>query len=106
MSVAWILKEKGRNVSSVLPARSLNETITVLARNRIGAVVVADEAHHILGIISERDIVRIIATQAIAIVAISPRTHSVFRSMATAAQASTAVETLLNEEHPAMSETA
>ena len=63
MSVAWILKEKGRNVSSVLPARSLNETIAVLARNRIGAVVVADEAHHILGIISERDIVRIIATQ-------------------------------------------
>src|SRR5258705_3069134 len=63
MSVAWILKEKGRNVSSVLPARSLNQTITVLARNRIGAVVVADEARHILGIISERDIVRIVATQ-------------------------------------------
>jgi CBS domain-containing protein len=66
MSVAWILKEKGRNVSSVLPATSLNETITVLARNQIGAVVVTDEGRHILGTISERDIVRIIATQGVA----------------------------------------
>jgi CBS domain-containing protein len=62
MSVAYIMEEKGRNVSSVLPATSLNDTITLLARNRTGAVVVADEAQHILGIISERDIVRIIAT--------------------------------------------
>ncbi len=63
MTVAWILKDKGRNVLSVLPTTSVGEAVTVLAKNRIGAVVVADEQHRALGIISERDIVRILATQ-------------------------------------------
>jgi CBS domain-containing protein len=66
MTVAWILKEKGRNVVSVLPNTSMNEVITLLAKNRIGAVVVADEQYRVLGIISERDIVRILATQGVA----------------------------------------
>ena len=57
MTVAWILKDKGRNVYSVLPTTPLNEAITILAKNRIGAVVVADEQHRVLGIISERDII-------------------------------------------------
>jgi CBS domain-containing protein len=63
MTVAWILKEKGRNVVSALPSASLNEIVTMLAQNRIGAVVIADELRQVLGIISERDIVRILATQ-------------------------------------------
>jgi CBS domain-containing protein len=63
MTVAWILKDKGRNVLSVLPGTSVNEAVTVLAKNRIGAVVVADEQHRVVGIVSERDIVRILATQ-------------------------------------------
>jgi CBS domain-containing protein len=63
MTVAWILKEKGRNVVSALSNASVEEIITLLAKNRIGAVVIVDEAHRVLGIISERDIVRILATQ-------------------------------------------
>ncbi len=63
MTVAWILKEKGRNVVSALPSASVNEIVTMLAQNRIGAVVIADEPRQVLGIISERDIVRILATQ-------------------------------------------
>ncbi len=63
MTVAWILKEKGRNVVSALPSASVNDIVTLLAKNRIGAVVIADELHRVLGIISERDIVRILATQ-------------------------------------------
>jgi CBS domain-containing protein len=63
MTVAWILKDKGRSVCSVLPTTSVNEAVTLLAKNRIGAVVVADEQYRVLGIISERDIVRILATQ-------------------------------------------
>ncbi len=35
----------------------------LLEKNRIGAVVVVDEQHHVLGILSERDIVRILASQ-------------------------------------------
>jgi len=63
MTVSWILKEKGRNVCSTLPGSAITEIITLLAKNRIGAVVITDELHHVLGIISERDIVRILATQ-------------------------------------------
>ena len=63
MTVAWILKDKGRNVVSVLPGTPVNEAISLLEKNRIGAVVVVDEQHHVLGILSERDIVRILATR-------------------------------------------
>jgi CBS domain-containing protein len=63
MTVAWILKEKGRNVVSALSDATVEEIITLLAKNRIGAVVIVDEMHRVLGIISERDIVRILATQ-------------------------------------------
>ena len=63
MTVAWILKEKGRNVVSALSNASVGEIIALLAKNRIGAVVIVDEMHRVLGIISERDIVRILATQ-------------------------------------------
>jgi CBS domain-containing protein len=63
MTVAWILKDKGRRVVSVLPRTSLNEAIVVLAQNKIGALVIADEQNRVLGIISERDIVRILATK-------------------------------------------
>jgi CBS domain-containing protein len=63
MTVAWILKEKGRNVVSTLGGTTVEEVITLLAKNRIGAVVVVDETDRVLGIISERDIVRILATQ-------------------------------------------
>ena len=66
MTVAWILKEKGRNVVSAHASASVEEIITLLAKNRIGAVVIADEVHRVLGIISERDIVRILATQGVA----------------------------------------
>jgi CBS domain-containing protein len=61
MSVAGILKGKGRKVLSVLPDRTVFELVHLLHANRIGAVVVVDEQHHVLGIVSERDIVRILA---------------------------------------------
>ncbi len=63
MTVAWILKDKGRNVVSVLSGTPVNEAITLLEKNRIGAVVVVDEQHRVLGILSERDIVRILANR-------------------------------------------
>jgi CBS domain-containing protein len=61
MTVAWILKEKGRGVISVLASASITEAIALLEKNRIGAVVVVDQEHRVLGILSERDVVRILA---------------------------------------------
>jgi CBS domain-containing protein len=61
MSVAHILAAKGGEVVTTQPHRTLTEVIELLASRGIGAVVVADAARKVLGIISERDIVRAVA---------------------------------------------
>lgn len=61
MTVAAILKHKGNQVTTVDPAVSIAELTKILARDRIGAVPVIDRAQRVLGIVSERDIVRSLA---------------------------------------------
>jgi len=61
MSVATILKHKGNRVTSVDPSLTIAEVAKILAEHRIGAVLVVDDANHLLGIVSERDIVRCLA---------------------------------------------
>ncbi len=61
MTVAAILKHKGYQVTSVPPTIPISEVTEVLARHRIGAVLVMDSAEQLLGIVSERDIVRSLA---------------------------------------------
>jgi CBS domain-containing protein len=58
MAVKTILSTKGREVITIGPHASLEEAIAVLARNRIGAVVVLGADQRVIGILSERDIVR------------------------------------------------
>ncbi len=63
MTVATILKHKGHEVASVSPRALVTEIVAVLAERRIGAVLVRDAAHQVLGIVSERDIVRCLARE-------------------------------------------
>jgi CBS domain-containing protein len=67
MTVAWILKQKGRNVVSALPGTTVEEAISLLDRHRIGAIVIVDELHCVQGIVSERDIVRMLAKHGAAV---------------------------------------
>jgi CBS domain-containing protein len=60
MNVAAILKQKGRVVSTIPPTLTLIEAAGRLAQKRIGALVVVDEGD-VVGIISERDIIRSLA---------------------------------------------
>jgi CBS domain-containing protein len=60
-TVAAILKHKGYNVSTVDPTAPVTEITAILAEQRIGAVLVIDSAEQMLGIVSERDIVRALA---------------------------------------------
>lgn len=60
-TVAAILKHKGFQVSSVSPMARIDEVSQLLADRRIGAVLVLDNAEQMLGIVSERDIVRSLA---------------------------------------------
>lgn len=61
MLVAHILNEKGRDVVSIRPEATLQDAAAVLTRHRIGALIVRGEAGALMGIISERDIVRAVA---------------------------------------------
>ncbi|HUZ66285.1 MAG TPA: CBS domain-containing protein [Beijerinckiaceae bacterium] len=63
MTVARILATKGRDVVTTLPHRTLREIVEVLAQKHIGAVVVVGPEGIVLGISSERDIIRAIARQ-------------------------------------------
>jgi CBS domain-containing protein len=61
MTVARILAGKGREVFTTQPHRTMKEVVELLASKGIGAVVVADASLSVLGILSERDVVRVIA---------------------------------------------
>lgn len=61
MNVEAILKIKGRNVFTIRPEHSVSEMATLVSNKKIGAVVVCDDKGRILGMVSERDIVRAVA---------------------------------------------
>jgi CBS domain-containing protein len=61
MSVSRILAEKGRDVQTIPPHRTLADAARTMAERRIGAMVVTGADGSVLGIISERDIVRAMA---------------------------------------------
>ena len=62
MTVARILALKGRDVVTARPHITLRQAADVLSRHRIGAVVVSDAGGSVLGILSERDIVRAVSS--------------------------------------------
>jgi len=64
-TVAAILKHKGYQVSTVDPTACVSEVAEILTDRRIGAVLVLDNAEQMLGIVSERDIVRCLAANGI-----------------------------------------
>ena len=59
MTVRAILDSKGHNILSVEPSVKLSAAIKILAERRIGAVLVMSN-NHMEGILSERDIVRVL----------------------------------------------
>ena len=61
MTVKAILARKGSDVVTAAPTASLAEAVKVLAARRIGALVVTGADRCIVGILSERDIVRALA---------------------------------------------
>ncbi|VAV87523.1 CBS domain protein [hydrothermal vent metagenome] len=63
MTVAAILGEKsGARLVSCKPSDSVEKIAQTLAEHRIGAIFIIDDKGDLVGIVSERDIVRKIAT--------------------------------------------
>lgn len=61
MTVKEILSRKGADVVTADPNAGLSEAVKLLAARRIGAVVITGADRRIVGILSERDIVRTLA---------------------------------------------
>jgi CBS domain-containing protein len=61
MTLKAILKHKAAGFISVVPGMIISDVCTVLGEKRIGAVLVVDSADGLVGILSERDIVRSLA---------------------------------------------
>jgi CBS domain-containing protein len=63
MTVKSILLSKGRDVTTTEPAATVESANSLLAQRRIGALVVLGPERRVIGIVSERDIVRVLAEQ-------------------------------------------
>jgi CBS domain-containing protein len=61
MLVSQILKQKGDMVFTASPTDSVAAVAALLQARRVGAMVVLDQDQDVAGIVSERDIVRIVA---------------------------------------------
>ena len=63
MQVRHLLKDKGVDVVGIAPGASLEAAAKLLSEKRIGAVVVREDGGPLLGILSERDLVKSMAAQ-------------------------------------------
>jgi CBS domain-containing protein len=91
MQVKHILFEKGREVVTITADATLSEAALLMARRRIGAVVVRDRAGEIAGILSERDLVRAIAEESVSALA-QPVASHMTREVTTCAEFDTIEE--------------
>jgi len=60
MTVSRILQQKGRELVTIGPSATLSDAVARLAQHRIGAIVVVDDHMAVEGIVSERDVVRLL----------------------------------------------
>lgn len=62
MNVAAILRQKGRAITTASPQATLLDIANKLAAKRIGAIVIVGPGGEVSGIVSERDIIRMIGS--------------------------------------------
>lgn len=88
MTVRSILDSKGHGVVSIDPGARLMTAVETLAKRRIGAILVINESGRIEGILSERDIVRLIAERSVSVLN-EPVTVAMTRSVVTCDKSAT-----------------
>lgn len=77
MYLSDILRHKGPDVHAIAPGDTLDEAAQTLVRHNIGSLVVCDEGHDcdppLVGILTERDILRACAARPASLVAVRVR---------------------------------
>jgi CBS domain-containing protein len=85
MIVKAILSNKGGSVITIEPTATLETAVKTLAEHKIGALIVLGPDRRVIGILSERDIVRVLAEQGAGVLA-SPLAQIVTRKVVTCSQ--------------------
>jgi CBS domain-containing protein len=91
MTVNDILLHKGSQVITIEPAATLATAVQTLAQRRIGALLVTGADRHIVGIISERDVVRVLDEKGTAVLA-APVSEAMTRKVVTCERNETIAE--------------
>jgi CBS domain-containing protein len=91
MTVKAILSRKGSDVVTAEPTATLADAVKLLDARRIGALVVTGPEHRIIGILSERDIVRTLAEKGTAALN-SPISEAMTRKVVTCTITDTVAE--------------
>lgn len=69
MQISDVLRIKGSKVVTVRPDSDVRSLVAVLTEKRIGAAVVSGDGRSVDGIVSERDVVRVLAEHGAAVLA-------------------------------------
>lgn len=93
MTVSNILARKGRKVVTIEPTASVASAVDLLHRAGIGAVVVTGAEGRVIGILSERDIVRSLAVRGAEMLR-APVSELMTRRVVTCALADTVAEVM------------
>jgi CBS domain-containing protein len=91
MTVSTILAGKGREVATIEPNATLADAVRLLAEKRIGATVVLGADRRVVGILSERDIVRVLAERGAAVLN-EPVSQTMTRKVSTCNENETVVQ--------------
>ena len=98
MTVKTVLATKGSEVITIGPTATLEQAIAVLDRHRIGAVVVLGADERVIGILSERDIVRALSELGAKALG-EPLAQSMTRTVITCSEADTISEIMERMTH-------
>lgn len=93
MNVASVLRQKGRAVTTASPSATLLDIANKLAAKRIGAIVVVGAGGDVVGIISERDIIRMLGAVGPACLA-QPVSESMTRDVVNCSESDTLEEVM------------
>jgi CBS domain-containing protein len=88
MTVKTILSTKGSDVITTEPTATLESGIGILVERGIGALVVLDADHRVIGVLSERDIVRALAERSAGALT-EPLARAMTRKVSTCTQSET-----------------
>jgi CBS domain-containing protein len=91
MTVSIILAGKGREVATIEPNATLGDAVRLLAERRIGAIVILGADRRVVGILSERDIVRVLAERGAAVLD-EPVSQTMTRKVSTCNESETVVQ--------------